>query len=96
MSEVAAVAITLAKPGFDEQLREALEDLIEPTHKEVGMLQYEMHRDLRDPRCFVFIERWESEETFNAHVDSAHVAAYLKKTEGWIEQSGFRVLTKVK
>lgn len=96
MQEVSAVAITVARPGCEERLSEALEALIEPTHKERGMLQYEMHRDLRDPRCFVFIERWENEETFNAHVESPHVAAYLKKTAGWIEQSGFRVLKKVK
>src|SRR6185295_3347917 len=58
MSEVSAIAISVANPGFEEKLAEALEGLLAPTHKERGVLQYEMYRDMREPRCFVFIERW--------------------------------------
>jgi len=66
MSEVSAIAISVANPGFEEKLAEALEGLLAPTHKERGVLQYEMYRDMKEPRCFVFIERWEDEETFDA------------------------------
>jgi quinol monooxygenase YgiN len=96
MSEIAAVAISLAKPGYEEELREALEGLIGPTRNESGVLQYEMYRDLREPRRFVFIERWENEDAFNAHVKSAHVAAYHEKVDGWIEHSELRTLAKLK
>jgi quinol monooxygenase YgiN len=96
VSELAAVAITLAKPGCENKLSEELEALIEPTRREAGMLQYEMHRDIREPRYFVFVERWKDEATFNAHCNSVHVAAYLKKTKDWVERSELRVLTKVK
>jgi quinol monooxygenase YgiN len=96
MSEVSAVAISLAKPGCEDQLATALEELLEPTRKEVGVLQYEMFRDLREPRSFVFIERWESEETFNAHCNSPHVLAYLDKVAGWVEDNTLHVLKKGK
>ena len=96
MSELAAIAITIARPGCEEPLAKALEALIEPTRREAGHLQYDMHRDLRDPRCFVFIERWESEETFQAHVDSPHVADYLRMAAPWVERSEVRALAKVR
>lgn len=94
MSEVSAIAISVANPGFEEKLAEALEGLLAPTHKERGVLQYEMYRDMKEPRCFVFIERWEDEETFDAHCNSPHVTAYLQKTEGWVESNKIHVLRK--
>ncbi|HEX7908637.1 MAG TPA: putative quinol monooxygenase [Paraburkholderia sp.] len=96
MSEVSAVAISVAKPGCEEQLAEALEGLLAPTHQEVGMLQYEMYRDIRKPRCFVFIERWENEETFNAHCNSPHVVAYIENVADWVESNTIHVLKKGK
>ncbi|MPR05490.1 putative quinol monooxygenase [Microvirga tunisiensis] len=95
MKEVSAVAITLAKPGFEDKVGIALEALIAPTRQEKGMLQYEMHRDPKNPRSFVFIERWEDEEDFRVHCGSRHVEAYLKQTDGWIEHSVLYTLEKV-
>lgn len=94
MPEIAAVAISVAKQGHEEQLHEALEALLAPTRGEAGMIQYDMHREVDNPRRFVFIERWASAETFEAHVKSSHVAAYLKLTADWLESSELLVLTK--
>jgi quinol monooxygenase YgiN len=96
MSEVSAIAISVAKSGCEEKLAEALEGLLAPTHKEKGMLQYEMFRDTQEPGCFVFVERWENEETFTAHCNSPHVVAYLEKTKGWVQSNRIHVLKKVK
>jgi quinol monooxygenase YgiN len=96
MSEVSAVAISLAKPGYEEQLAQALEGLLAPTSNEPGMLQYEMYRDMKEPQCFVFIERWESEETFDAHCNSPHVTAYLEKVVDWVESNKIHVLKRGK
>jgi len=96
MTEVACIAISVAKSGYEDRLYEALEGLIEPTRREQGVLQYEMHRDLDEPRRFVFIERWEDADSFWAHVNSAHVAAYLAKVDGWLEHSEFHPLKKLK
>ena len=96
MTEVACVAISVAKPGHESELCKALESLIEPTRNEKGVLQYEMHRDLGEPRRFVFIERWENADSFWAHVNSTHVAAYLNEVDGWLEHSEFHALKKLK
>ena len=86
MSEIAVVAISVAKPGCEEQLREALVGIVGPTRKEPGALQYDLHRDVSEPRRFVFVERWESEAALAAHAKSAHIAAYRQASADWVEQ----------
>jgi quinol monooxygenase YgiN len=96
MSEVSAVAVTVAKAEHRERVAEALEALLAPTHKEVGMLQYEMFQDSTDSRCFVFIERWSDLASFNAHCKSEHVNAYLNTVKDWVDDNKLFVLTKAK
>jgi quinol monooxygenase YgiN len=95
MAEIAVVAISVAKPGYDEQLREALEGIVGPTRNEEGALQYDLHRDVQEPRRFVFIERWESQDALAAHAKSAHIQAYKKVAADWIEHAEIRVVSKI-
>ena len=95
-AEVACVAITVAKAGYEDRVAQALESLIEPVHQERGVIQYEMYRDPNDGRRFVFFERWQTMEDFNRHCVAPHIEAYLKLTEGWLEHKVFYALKKVK
>jgi len=95
MSEIAVVAISVAKPGYEEQLREALEGIVGPTRKERGALQYDLHRDVQEPRRFVFVERWESQEALAAHAKSVHIEAYRKAVADWVEHAEIRVVSKI-
>lgn len=95
MAEIAVVAISVAKPGFEEQLREALEGIVGPSRKEQGALQYDLHRDLSEPRRFIFVERWESEAALAAHAKSAHIATYRAAVADWVEHSEIRVASKI-
>ena len=95
MSEIAVVAILVAKPGYEEQLRQALEGIVGPTRREAGVLQYDLHRDVQEPRRFVFVERWESQEALAAHAKSAHIAAYRKAVGEWVEHAEIRVVSKI-
>ena len=95
MTEIAVVAISVAKPGYEEQLREAAEGIVGPTREEQGALQYDLHRDVQEPRRFVFVERWKSQEALAAHAKSAHIAAYKKTVADWVEHAEIRVLSKI-
>ena len=95
MSEIAVVAISVAKPGYEEQLSEVLEGLVGPTRKEQGALQYDLHRDVQEPRRFVFVERWESEEALAAHARSEHIATWRAYSIELVEHSEIRVLRKI-
>jgi quinol monooxygenase YgiN len=88
-AEVICVAITIAKPGHEDRVRRALETLIAPVRVERGCIQYELHRDLTEPRRFVFVERWESRADFDAHCAAPHVIDYLAVVRDWIEWSEF-------
>ncbi|MGF6956173.1 putative quinol monooxygenase [Paraburkholderia youngii] len=95
MAEIAVVAISVAKPGHEELLREALEGIVGPTRKEAGVLQYDLHRDVQEPRRFVFVERWESQDALAAHAKSAHIQAYKEAAADWIEHAEIRVVSKI-
>src|SRR5258708_1143398 len=95
MTEIAWVAISVAKPGYEEQLGEAREGIVGRTRKEQGALQYDLHRDVQEPRRFVFVERWESQEALAAHAKSAHIAAYRKAVADWVEHAEIRVVSKI-
>ncbi|QJU58157.1 antibiotic biosynthesis monooxygenase [Sphingomonas sp. AP4-R1] len=82
--EVACVAITVAKPGFEARVRKALEDLIDPVRAEQGCLQYDLHVDLDNDGRFAFVERWTNLEDFNAHCVAPHINDYLELTNGWL------------
>lgn len=95
MSEIAVVAISVAKPGYEEQLRKAAEGIVGPTREEQGALQYDLHRDVQEPRRFVFVERWESQEALARHARSAHIEAFKKAVADWVEHSEIRVVSKI-
>lgn len=95
-TEVSCVAITVAKRGYEDKVRQALENLIDPVRKERGVIQYEMYRDPNEERRFVFIERWQTMADFEAHCVAPHIEDYLKLTDGWLEASAFYPLKKVR
>jgi len=67
-----------AKPGREADLRNALLALIEPTRKEVGCLQYDLHVHTDDPGRFVFYENWASGEHLSKHAASPHLTGFVE------------------
>ena len=58
--------------------------LIEPTRKENGCIQYNLHRDNEKPEIFLFYENWESLELWQEHMESSHLKDFVKNTEGFL------------
>ena len=71
------VAEMRARPGRESDLRDALLSLIEPTRKEDGCVQYDLHVHTEDPYRFVFYENWASRERLNIHLESPHLRAFV-------------------
>ncbi len=81
MSELLTVVAEMkAKPGREEDLRRALLALIEPTRKEEGCAQYDLHVHTEDPGRFLFYENWASLERLEQHAASPHFRAFEKKS----------------
>ena len=60
MKPLTVIAKLKAKSGREEQPREMLQSLVEPTRAEKGCISYDLHRSHEDPRLFVFYESWQS------------------------------------
>jgi quinol monooxygenase YgiN len=75
-SPLTIVAITTAAAGKEDDLRTAQEKLVQETAKESGCLRYELHQSLEDRRVLVFVESWESEEHWKAHMQGAAIKRF--------------------
>ena len=88
MSEVVVVGSFKAEPGKEAEALEAFKALVEPTHGEAGCILYALHQGTDDPSRMSFVERWESRELLDAHLQSPHVAALLERAEELFGDSG--------
>jgi len=70
------VAEMQAQPGKEEALRRAVLALIEPTRKEDGCVQYDLHVHSNDPARFVFYENWTSQAHLDRHAASPHIQEF--------------------
>ena len=81
MPEIVVVGSLKAKPGKEDDTRDALGGLVAPTHAEDGCILYALHQGTEDPTRFAFVERWESAEKLQAHLGSDHIGAVLQRAE---------------
>jgi quinol monooxygenase YgiN len=95
MPEIAVVATFVAKPGHEEKLRETLQAIVAPTREEPGALQYDLHRDIKEPRRFVFFERWASEEALALHNKTPHIEPLGRLLPDLIESGEINVVAKL-
>ena len=65
MSNLIVIARVTAKEGHADEVKAALLELVEPTLKEEGCIQYDCHQDLEDANKFYFYEIWESADHLN-------------------------------
>jgi len=82
------VVITCAiKPEKLEEARRELETVIGIVMAEEPACRgIRVHEDPRDPRRWLIVENWESEEIFTGpHMQTAHMQAFLKKAEGFLD-----------
>ncbi len=79
------IAHIQAKEEHLDAVLAALLKLIEPTRKEAGCLKYELFQDNNNKNLFIFVEQWESHALLQQHLQSEHIAAYIKATEGLVD-----------
>jgi quinol monooxygenase YgiN len=62
-----------AKDGEEEAVARAVEQIVEHSRAEPGMLLYQPHRDPENPRVFFFYEQYVDADAYQAHLDSEHM-----------------------
>jgi len=83
--KLVVIAIITAKEGYQENINNGLAELIEPTLKEAGCINYDLHTDNENPLIFAFHETWESEDHLDRHLESDHIKAFQSTSTDWIE-----------
>lgn len=92
---VACVTITLAKPGCEAQLFEALQKLVADVRRQKGFIRYDLHRDMEEPRRFFAVENWGTKADFDAHASAPEVEAYRRAAAPFTEETSFHPMKLV-
>jgi quinol monooxygenase YgiN len=79
MKPITVIATFQAKPGKESELKATLTALVEPTRKEAGCINYDLHQSPDEPGKFLFHENWTSKAHLDAHLQSAHIKALLPR-----------------
>lgn len=85
------IAYMKAASGKEDELREALTSLVEPTNQEEGCLNYDLHESIEEPGLFFFYENWESAEHLEAHRSAPHLAGVIDKMDNLLDEEGLKV-----
>jgi quinol monooxygenase YgiN len=78
-NKVTVVARIKAKPGLERQVAEALSSLVQPTRKESGCVNYDLHQSPEDKTVFLFYENWISKRDLDQHLETPHMRDFLGK-----------------
>ena len=70
-------------------------NLIAITRAKEGCISYDLHQDNENPNLFLFFENWESRELLEKHLKTKHIQAYIKATEGAIEEFILNEMTHI-
>jgi quinol monooxygenase YgiN len=79
MPEIHVFATVFAAPGKENDLRDALIELVAASHTEPGVVQYILHEDPKKLGNFYVFEVYKDQAAVDAHMASAHLAAAFAK-----------------
>ena len=85
------IASMRAKPGQEDRLRAALTSLVEPTSKEAGYVNYDLHESVEEPGRFFFYENWESGEHLDAHLQTPHLVEFASRLDELLDEQGLSI-----
>lgn len=94
---IASISI---QKGTQEEIRKIYESFVPQVEKEQGCLMYcptvdfqtDIHTQTQDQNLVTIIEKWESIEAFNAHLNAPHVLQFREDIKGIVEKVSIKVL----
>lgn len=85
------IAHMKAAPGKEDALRDALTALVEPTSKEDGFVNYDLHESVETPGVFYLYENWESAEKLDAHLATPHLVDFAGRIPELLDEDGLHI-----
>ncbi|MGV3278631.1 putative quinol monooxygenase [Rickettsiales bacterium LUAb2] len=90
-NSVLCIAQFTAKNGKANELKEALQALVEPTRKEIGCISYTLHEAQYNDNTFVVVENFKDMEAFNLHSNSTYITKFKNEVGNLIADNGVSV-----
>jgi quinol monooxygenase YgiN len=84
--QVTVVVRLRAKAGMETRVYQELANLLPPTRRENGCLNFDMHQSPNDPALFLFHENWESEEDLKRHFETPHIRRWIHEAESMLAE----------
>jgi len=85
MQQLTVVAKITAKKGKEKEAQKGLQGLIEPTLKEEGCINYDLHISADNPGVFLFYENWASYDLWQKHLENDHIKAFIERAGNLLE-----------
>lgn len=79
--KLTVLARVQAKAGKEEEVKNELLALIEPTRSEPGCINYDLHQAADAPSVFMFYENWRSKGDLDKHLETPYLRAWREKAE---------------
>ena len=78
-----------------ELVKKEVLKLVEPTRKEEGCIQYDLHQDNENSEVFIFTEIWENQELWQVHIENTPLQNFIKVTDGLLVDLTVNQMTKI-
>jgi quinol monooxygenase YgiN len=72
------IAYVTAKAGHEDEVRQALLDLVAHTREEKGCINYDLHQSQENTSEFAIYENWEKAADLSEHARSDHIQAFSR------------------
>lgn len=95
MSKLTCIAKIEAQQEHKNTVLAELTKIVQPTQKEQGCINYDLHIDNANDAIFMFHETWETAEDLNAHSQSSHIKKCFEVIGGLLVATEVLRLTKV-
>lgn len=82
MTEKLTVVVRLrARAGMEDRVRQELVALLEPTRREEGCINFDLHQAVDDPGLFLVYENWMGEDDLARHFEMPYLRAWVAKAD---------------
>lgn len=71
-------------PEHREDALETIEELVQLSRQEEGMVDYRATADVENPNTIRFFEQYEDEAALEAHLESDHYLEFAKSLPDWL------------
>lgn len=71
-------------PDRREEALELIDDLVDQSNREPGMVDYRAATDVQDPNVVRFFEVYQDEAAFEAHTETDHFAAFEERLPAFL------------